>query len=119
PTPGFVTVSVKVMSSPALTVSGAAVFSITTFGQFTVTVAPDSSEGAFDRLTTAVLSTTPQVSAVVGDEMWTAKDAPSAIVPKSQLRSPSAITHNSAPSPPSMAQSVPGVVGRVSATRTP
>ena len=77
------------------------------------------SDPSFDVVTDAVLSTVPQVAAVVGLEMWTLFDVPVAMAPKSHERTPAVIWQSAALVPPSIDQLTPASVGRVSVTVTP
>src|SRR5437763_347408 len=72
-------------------------------------------------VTLAVLSTgeLAAVAEVVPEVMCTVKDAPEAMSPKEQDRTPAEMEHRAGPVPPLMDQEVPGSVGSGSLTDTP
>src|SRR5690606_14930157 len=59
----------------------------------------------------------PQVSAVVGETMWTLALASGARSPKSQVRTPSSMSHASFAG--SIVQSTPSTIGKLSVSPTP
>src|SRR5215208_2713948 len=91
PCPVFDRVTVKPMSSPALTNGASAVFWTSIVAHLTSVEAESVSEPLSVDVTLPVLLIVPQESFVVGLTMWTDLVAPAAIVPKLQLRTPEAI----------------------------
>src|SRR6266542_2245218 len=82
PVPPAVAVITNPIVLPAFTGLAPATWVMEMEGQFTVMEASRASPPAFVELTEAVLVTCPQVSAVVGEVMWTCLLVPEAMVPK-------------------------------------
>src|SRR5436309_2503496 len=88
-------------------------------GQFTSIDASSLSPSPLEVVTVAVLSTVPQVAAVVGDVMWTCLLVPEARSPQSQVSTPLVIVQPASLFAGSIAQARPASVGSVSVTVTP
>src|SRR5439155_302596 len=118
--PLLVTVMVNPMGSPADTVWLSATLEIGRAARRETVETDALSDPSLEVVTLAVLSTgeLSAVAEVVAEEMCTVKDAPEAMSPKEQDRTPAEIEQLPAPVPPSMDQEVPGSVGRVSFTYT-
>ena len=115
PSPSFSTTIVNAAVSPASIVPWSAVFRTDRSGQLIrMLTGPADGLPSFELVAEAVLLTTPQVAAVVGEEMCTVRLAPEARSPKSQLRTPDAIPQSAAPVPPSIVQLRPAFEGSVS-----
>src|SRR5439155_1479698 len=103
-----------------LTDEASATLVIPTLAPSTTMEADALSDPSLVVVTLAVLSTgeLAAVAEVVPEVMCTVKDAPEAMSPKEQDRTPAEMEQLPAPVPPSMDQEVPGSVGRVSLTFT-
>src|SRR5512141_411196 len=113
------TVKSYVIVSPTCAFSGPVlVMSMPRSGQLTVIDASLESPGPLSIVTVAVLSICPQVVASVSDVMCTSYDVSAAMSPNWHVRTPCAMSHISAPVPPSIDQSRPALVGSVSETTT-
>src|SRR6266542_608402 len=123
PVPPAVAVITNPIVLPAFTGLASATLVMEMEGQFTVMEASRESPPAFVELTEAVLVTCPQVSAVVGEVMWTCLLVPEAMVPKlhvsTWLPTEPVIVHPESERPASMVQFSPSFLGRVSVTVTP
>src|SRR6185436_7847668 len=120
PGPALDTVIVNPTWSAASTDWSSATLVTEMLGQFTVIVtSPDSAPPSLVVLALAAFVTTPQVAAVVGEEMCTSADRPVPRSPKSQVRTPLSIEQSAAFAPPSIDQFRPAFVGRVSVNVTP
>ena len=92
--------------------------SIPRSGQFTSIAASSSSPSPFEIVTTAVLSTVPQVRKFVSELRWTVRLVAGPMSPNSQVRTPPSIAQCWAPVPPSIDQPRLSFVGRVSVSTT-
>src|SRR6266480_1575020 len=119
PGPSLVTTIVNAAVSPASIVPLSAVLRTVTLGQLTVIDALAESEPSFVVVTFAVLSTEPQVAAVVGEVMCTCLLAPVARLPKLHVRTPLVIEQPESLPAASIDQFTPGSDGKVSVTVTP
>ncbi len=123
PSPSLLTTMVKAAVSPALMVPLSAVLRTVTSGHRTSvesesSLLPRALAGSLVALTSAVFSIVPQLSPVVGLEMWTVLMALWSMVPKSQESTPLSIAQSAAPVPPTMLQLRPESDGRVSVSDT-
>src|SRR5439155_4605 len=109
----LVTVMVNPMGSPADTVWLSATLAMSMAAPNTTMESDPVSDPSLVVVTLAVLSTgeLAAVAEVVGEEMCTVKEAPEAMSPNEQDRTPAEMEHRPAPVPPSMDQEVPGSVG--------
>src|SRR5260370_11950868 len=108
------------MVSPALTVPWSATLVIVTLAQLTmIGIGPTEGLPSLVVVTEAELLTVPQVAEVVGEVMWTWKEAPEARSTGPKLRFPAVSVQLPVVWRPSMLQLSPAVVGTVSETVTP
>src|SRR6266480_1983995 len=114
PGPLFPTVIRNPIASPPSTRGASAVFVTKTSGQFTVIVALSESLPSFDVVTLAVLFTSPQLSAVVGEVMCADLLKPEPRSPKSQVNTPLVIEQPASLLVASTDQLSPSFVGNVS-----
>src|SRR5438128_2367944 len=113
-------VMVNPMGSPADTVWLSATLAMSMAAPSTTMEADALSDPSLEVVTLAVLSTgeLAGVAEVVPEVMCTVKDAPEAMSPKEQDRTPAEMEQCASPVPPLMDQEVPGSVGSVSFTDT-
>src|SRR6266853_640031 len=107
------------MVSPALTVPWSAVLAMVTTAQLTmIGIGPALGLPPLGVVAEAVLLTVPQVAAVVGEVMWTWKEAVGARSTGPKWRTPVVMVQVPVVLAPSMLQLRPELVGRVSETVT-
>src|SRR6266436_4161177 len=107
------------MGSPALTVPWSAVLVIVMLAQLTVIgTGPMVGLPSLLVVALALLSTVPQVAAVVGEVMWTWTEAEGARSTGPKCRTPAVMVQVPVVPPASMLQLRPALVGRVSETVT-
>src|SRR6266550_4059166 len=119
PGPLLPTVIRNPIVSPPSTRGASAVFVTKMSVQFTVTVALSESSPSFELVPLAVLTTSPQLWAVVGETMCTDLLSSGPRSPKSQVRTPLVIEQPASLLAASIDQSSPPFVGSVSVTVTP
>src|SRR6266480_2002650 len=119
PGPLFPTVIRNPIASPPSMSGASAVLVTNTSGQSTVIVALAASPPSFVVVTPAVLSTTPQLAAVVDEMMCTDLLSLEPRSPKSQVSTPLVIEQPASLFAASIDQSSPPLVGSVSVTVTP
>src|SRR5260370_771694 len=108
------------MGAPALTVPWSATLVIVTTAQLTmIGIGPTLGLPSLLVVTDAELLTVPQVADVVGEVMWTWKDAEGARSTGPKWRTPVVMVQVPVVAPASMLQLSPELVGRVSETVTP
>src|SRR6266478_6325283 len=107
------------MGSPALTVPWSATLVIVTLAQLTmIGIGPALGLPSLVVVAEAVLLTVPQVAEVVGEVIWTWKDAEGARSTGPKWRTPAVMVQLPVVLVPSMLQLRPELVGRVSETVT-
>src|SRR5258708_1072225 len=103
------------MGSPALTVPWSAVLVIVMLAQLTVIgTGPMVGLPSLLVVALALLSTVPQVAAVVGEVIWTWTEPEGARSPRPNSRTPPAMAQVPGGPPAAMLQLSPELVGRVS-----
>src|SRR6266853_2066590 len=108
------------MVSPALTVPWSAVLAMVTTAQLTmIGIGPALGLPSLVVVAEAVLLTVPQVAEVVGEVMWTWKEAVGARSTGPKWRTPVVMVQVPVVPPASMLQIKPELAGKVSETVTP